>query len=44
MSPSWSLNYALLETGTDTVCRTKESAHDQLSVPALLPQTTRSIC
>ena len=27
---SWSSNYALLETGADTVCRSKESAHDAL--------------
>ena len=29
-SCSWSLNYALLETGADTVCRSKELAHDAL--------------
>jgi len=43
-SCSWSLNYALLETGADTVCRSKESAHEPLMVLALLPQAVRSIC
>ena len=43
-SCSWSLNYALLETGADTVCRSKESAREPLMVPALLPQAVRSIC
>ena len=41
---SWSSNLALLETGADTVCRSKESAHEPLMVPALLPQAVRSIC
>ena len=43
-SPSWSLNRAHLETGTDTVCRSKESAHEPLMVLALLPQAVRSMC
>ena len=34
---SWSSNYALLETGADTVCRSKELAHDALLNPHIDP-------
>ena len=43
-SCSWSLNYALLETGADMVVHHQECTRDPLLVPALLPQITQSIC
>ena len=43
-SPSWSLNRAVLETGANMVCRTKERALDPLLVPALLALAKPSMC
>jgi len=43
-SCSWSLNRAVLKTGANMVCRTRERALDPLLVPALLALATPSIC